>query len=173
MLKGDRHRYFANTVFSTAGQGDVVVDTRMGPPCSVAGGGCIRGNNHSQYFNSAQHRIGTKHGGDPVESTVAFWGGMILVPNASTLRLRDPARFDFRPAPGSPLVGAAVHPPPGVRGVPIRRVTGSGVKAASPISSEGGPALHVESEQRDAGAYQSTDPPGGSWIPGCTFNPRC
>ena len=119
-----------------------MIDTRKGPPCGNAG--CVRGNNHSTFLNSVQRRVGTKHGGAPVEQTVAFWGGMVHAANESEMRLVAPAAFDFRPSSTSPLVGAGVvHPP-------------------APPAHGGLP---------DAGAYQhdDTDP----WVPGCTFHEEC
>ena len=60
--------------------------------------------------------------------------------------LRDPANFDFRPGPSSPLRGAGVVRPP-----------------EAPAKPGGG--------RPDIGAYQADDE--DPWVPGCTFSPAC
>ena len=59
-----------------------------GPPCSGEGG-CIRLNNHSQFFNSAQHRIAIKNHGTPLATTAAFFAGLVRA-NETAMRLADP-----------------------------------------------------------------------------------
>ena len=86
---------------------------------------------HSIFLNSAQRRIATKgpHGwrNGNFRASVGTVGGMVHADNL-TLGLRDPANFDFRPAPGSPLRGAGVRFPP-----------------------------YVTAAQPDVGAYQASD----------------
>ena len=130
MFKGDNNVYWANTVWNTRGQGDLVVDTRHGPPCTAQG--CTPENMHSVFLNSAQRRIATKgHGwrNGTFNSSVAHVAGMVAAENVTELGLRDPAGLDFRPAVGSRLLSA------GVRFMP-----------------------YVEEEHPDAGAYQASEP---------------
>jgi hypothetical protein len=165
MLKGDNHLLYANTVWGTIGQGDIVLDTRKGPPCSATGGGCVRGNNHTLFFNTGTQRVAGKPHGTPINSTLALIAGIVEVhPNRSTplknitqvtaaLGLHDAAHFDFRPRSdgvGSPLVGAGASVPPFTDG------------------SELPPGSNVI----DCGAYQAHEQ-ARSWVPGCTFKPEC
>jgi uncharacterized lipoprotein NlpE involved in copper resistance len=143
LLKGDHNAFYQNVVWNTRGQGDLVVDTRHGPPCTKAG--CVPENMHSVFLNSAQRRIATKgpHGwrNGTFNASVSVVGGMVHAENVSQLGLRDPANFDFRPTRGSLLRGAGVHYPP-----------------------------YVSEARPDVGAYQSSEP---LWIAGCNFHPRC
>ena len=144
MLKGDSNVYYSNTVWNTRGQGDLVVDTRRGPPCTEQG--CTPLNARSIFLNSAQRRISTKgHGwrNGTFNASVAYAAGMVTADNLTALQLRDPARMDFRPADGSPLLGAGVSYPP-----------------------------FVLEERPDVGAYQARDGEE-RWVAGCTFHPRC
>eukprot|EP01062_Namystynia_karyoxenos_P043886 TRINITY_DN3214_c0_g1_i2.p1 TRINITY_DN3214_c0_g1~~TRINITY_DN3214_c0_g1_i2.p1 ORF type:complete len:713 (+),score=141.68 TRINITY_DN3214_c0_g1_i2:93-2141(+) len=142
MLKGDNHVIYANTIINASGQGPMVIDTRKGPPCTQEPGGCVRGNNHTQLFNSVFRKLSSKAHGAPVLETLAFYGGNKLL-NASELKLRDPQNFDFRPAAGSPLIDAGV--------------------GHSPWTSGG---------RQDVGAYRHDDPspwrPGCTFSPLCS-----
>ena len=143
MFKGDWNSFYQNTIWNTRGQGDLVVDTRHGPSCSVTG--CAAENSHSVFLNSAQRRIATKgpHGWrcGNFSASVGIVGGMVHADNLTELNLRNPANFDFRPAPGSLLRGAGVKYPP-----------------------------YVSSIRPDVGAYQGDEL---AWIAGCTFHPDC
>ena len=103
MIKGDYNNVSANTIFNVGDQGDLVIDTRRGPPCSSDG--CVRENAHSYFTNCAIRRIALKHSGTPLNSTAALVCGMVHG-NLSVLDLRNSSGFDFRPARSSPLRGA-------------------------------------------------------------------
>ena len=185
MMKGDYHQIYANTIFGTIGQGDIVLDTRIGPPCSSspAGGGCVRQNNHTLVFNSAAEAwcpatsvAGppcSKPHGTPIKTTAALVTGLVLVnvsanksiPKnvsdvAAALGLRDAARFDFRPRlPQSPLVAAGVQVPPFTNSEPV---------PAGSASIDCG-AYQAHDEAAADGAAAATT----AWVPGCTFRPEC
>jgi hypothetical protein len=108
MIKGDYNNISANTIFNVGDQGDLVIDTRRGPPCSDSG--CVRENNHSTFTNCALRRIGLKHSGSPLNATAALICGMWVRGNISFLDLRNIRGFDFRPAASSPLRGAGCVP---------------------------------------------------------------
>ena len=117
MFKGDRNAYWANTVWNTRGQGDLVVDTRHGPPCTESG--CVPENAHSVFLNSAQRRIATKGRGwrnGSFAGSVGVVGGLVHAANVSVMRLHDPERLQFWPVAGSPLLGAGVRHAPFVMG---------------------------------------------------------
>lgn len=137
ILKGDYNKVYQLTIFNTSGQaqGDLCVVTKGRP----------QQNFHSIVLNTVAADV-TGQGG-PVwpQASFAAWKSVQRL-NQSEMKLMDAAKFDFRPAPGSPLRGAGmVHEPE----VPAR--------------SDG--------KAPDVGAYDGDDP--DPWVPGCTFHPSC
>jgi hypothetical protein len=100
-------------------------------------------NKHSKFFNTAAPTVEGKGGPPPSNSTVAFYGGVVVNMTLSELHLADATNFNFTPLAHSPLVGAGVAMPP---------FTPSGKSTIN------------------AGAYDQFN---GHWVPGCTFSPAC
>ena len=159
ILKGDYNRVWACTVFNTSryGQGDLCATTKPLGPTSCTPPFTQRcgfpflpqQNMHSLFLNTAAELVSGQGGPLPPNASFAAWRAVVRLDEAA-MRLRDPARFDFRPAASSPLVGAGeVHPPE----VMPRRSGGDGEWAP------------------DVGAYQADDEQ--PWRPGCTFHPSC
>lgn len=115
LTKGDFGLLYAATIFNvnSEGQGALVV-----PVDEVSGrGGALAGgsNRHSQFFNSVAFSLGRTP--KPGPHNTKLWKGIFRGANSSertlaALKLRDPARFDFRPTVDSPLRGRGfVYPP--------------------------------------------------------------
>jgi hypothetical protein len=130
LVKGDRNKVWACTIFNTSavGQGDLVAITDFGQ------------NKHSQFFNVAARRIGTRRGPTLSANSTAFSGGLVTGESLVSLRLADPSSLHFMPQKDSPLFGTGVMHAPDE------------------------PVAHP-----NVGAYQQAD----TWVPGCTFHPRC
>ena len=144
ILKGDYNQFYANTVFNVlpGSQGELCVPVH-GLPGSKGRWAAPAQNAHSRLANSAAATI-TEQGGPGLNPrSFALFVGMY---RNRTLRLRDPAGFDFRPASDSPLRGAGVVVP-----------------EIAPPGPGGGPP--------DVGAYQHADQ--SPWQAGCTFSSRC
>lgn len=144
ILKGDYNQFYANTVFNVlaGGQGELCVPVR-GLPGGNGRWTSPAQNSHSRLANSAAASITVQGGAEPDPKSFALYVGLY---RNRTLRLRDQAGFDFRPAEDSPLRGAGVAVP-----------------GLTPPGPAGGPP--------DVGAYQYTEHP--PWQPGCIFSPQC
>ena len=148
ILKGDYNRVWACTVFNTSvyGQGDLCPTTSALGPAPGRGFPLLAQQNvHSLYLNTAAKLVTGQGGPLYPNATFVAWKGIARLGEAA-MQLRDPARFDFRPAATSPLVGAGATHPPEVKPRPDGRAT-------------------------DVGAYQADD--AQPWRPGCTFHPTC
>jgi hypothetical protein len=141
VVKGDQNRVHNNTCFgngTSRGFADIRLDSHPEPekPWRKQWPLLEQQNQQSEAFNN----FAVIHGGRPGWHPDAPPGGR-MENNLSGVdpQLRDPERHDFRPADGSPLVGAG------------REIPGI---AISPHGRA--PAI---------GAYE---PEGESWIPGCS-----
>ena len=106
ILKGDYNRYYFNTIFNTSvyGQGELCAVTSPldCPECHI---NMTQQNRNSEFRDSVNHRITGQSGPQPRAALFRMWENLLELP-FEQLRLRDPLRFDFRPAKGSPLCGA-------------------------------------------------------------------
>lgn len=151
LSKGDFNRLYATTIFNVleTGQGALVATTR---PVSGRAGTLANGSNgHSEFFNVVAHTIGGQ-GANPAtwrprpSNTAVFSNIFTGASNdASSLGLRNPGLFDFRPNATSPLRNAGFIYPP-----------------YAPTVENGKPP--------SIGAYEFDD--ADPWVPGCSL-PTC
>jgi hypothetical protein len=147
LTKGDFNRLYATTIFNVpeTGQGALVATTR---PVSGRAGALANGSNgHSEFFNLVAHTIGGQ-GVNPAtwrprpSNTAVFSKVFAGESNdASSLGLRNPDSFDFRPNSTSPLRNTGFIFPPY--------------------------APTVDGKPPSIGAYEFDDP--DPWVPGCSL----
>ena len=148
LSKGDFNKLYATTIFNVleTGQGALVATTR---PVSGRAGVLANGSNgHSEFFNLVAHTIGGQ-GANPAtwrprpSNTAVFSKVFTGESNdASSLGLRNPDSFDFRPNSTSPLRNSGFIFPP-----------------YAPTVDNGKPP--------SIGAYEFDDP--DPWVPGCSL----
>eukprot|EP01006_Ploeotia_vitrea_P060064 TRINITY_DN75244_c0_g1_i1.p1 TRINITY_DN75244_c0_g1~~TRINITY_DN75244_c0_g1_i1.p1 ORF type:complete len:363 (-),score=11.68 TRINITY_DN75244_c0_g1_i1:50-979(-) len=150
IVKGDYNTIYANTIFNTA-SASLSLPACMEPnkPWKKHQLPRVKQNKHTQVVNVAlesEDGIVTCQKYPPPypvggNQTAVFKG------NYTKFKLQNVQKYDFRPAPGSPLIGA---------GVPFHgHWTGTHNKRNNPV---------------DIGAYQHD---AAYWTPGCTHSPLC
>ena len=139
VVKGDRHLVQNNTVYDCGGNVSFQLRTSHGQVTDM--------HQHTLLRNNLMDSAGSR--GSKIRPPLpGIKKSNLIVTDAITANLRDPARLDFRPKPGTPVVDAGVATQPADLTSPLLRFDDPGFEETAP----------------DVGAYEhgATD----YWIPG-------